>query len=236
MSYKDYETLNRLYTHEKMSQDEIGKMYGVDRKSISYWLNKHQIPKVRKQRPKQTDDLDINEVVEVLNGGMLINDFCKLKGINRSALSRFLNANGYNFKNSHVQRQRHSELMRTEKNPTLGTNRPKDIIDALNKAKREKARKRWNKIDNYKDYARTVRDVTYRNAYNTSIPSGFEIDHIFSVWDCWNHNVPVEMASHINNTRLITVEENKKKGKNSLVSYEEFLSMVSNSTTIESTR
>jgi len=42
--YKDKDTLVELYIEKGMSQTEIGEKYGVTAATISYWLNKNDIP------------------------------------------------------------------------------------------------------------------------------------------------------------------------------------------------
>ena len=42
-SYKNEEILRSLYWDDGLSQASIGDMYGVNRKTIGYWMDKHEI-------------------------------------------------------------------------------------------------------------------------------------------------------------------------------------------------
>lgn len=105
MSYKDITILKGLID-SGMTTKEIADKYSVDRKSIEYWYKKHGLKGNRAVRPKQTDCISIEEVLSLLNDGLLINDIADLYGIQRNSISRLLKANGYNMKNHAGQRKK----------------------------------------------------------------------------------------------------------------------------------
>jgi len=63
VSYKDKETLKKLYWDEGMSMTEIGKKYGVSNMTILYWMNKFGIERrytSRKGPPTIEPDLSLD--------------------------------------------------------------------------------------------------------------------------------------------------------------------------------
>lgn len=222
MNYKHYETL-KSHIESGMTTKEIADKYSVDRKSIEYWYKKFNLKANKPKRPKQTDIISIEEVIALLNEGFLIKDICEMYGIQRNAISRLLKANGYNMKNHAGQRQHQSQLMSTELNPTLGTKRPKEVIEAMVQARRTANKSKWETIDTYDEYTKTARSIAY-SYFNegADVPEGYEIDHKFSLKDCYANNIPVWKASHVGNLQFLTSKENKKKGSTSCISLEEF--------------
>ena len=58
--------------------------------------------------------------------------------------------------------------------------------------------------------------------------NGLQIDHLFSVEDCYNNDVPVEMAAHPANLRIIPWQENLKKWHRSDISVNNLYEKINN--------
>lgn len=236
MDYKNYDDLYELRVTRLLSSAKIAKMFNVTPKNIDYWIKKLDIPKPKIPRPKKEDNIDIKEVLKLIDAGYLLGEVASVYGVDRNVIKRLVGSHGLNFRNHSTQRIKQSERMKTEFNPTLGKKRPKEVMDKVIKTKRQKDIERWAKIDNYKKYSKVARQIAY-SLYKEGelVPAGYVIDHIFSVKDCWENNIPVHIASDSSNLRLITEAENLAKGANSCISLHQFLSKINNSTTIEST-
>lgn len=225
MSYKNFETLKSMID-SGMTTKEIADKYSVDRKSIEYWYKKHNLKGNKASRPKQTDVISVDEIISLLNEGLLIGDICDLYGLQRNSISRLLKAHGYNMRNHKGQRLKQSKMMTTELNPTKGTQRPKEVIVKMMEGRRKKSIEKWSNISTYKEYTSVARSIAYCVfKEGAEVPVGYEIDHIFSLKDCFENNIPVHRASHRNNLQFLTPEENKKKGCNSDITLQQFLGL-----------
>lgn len=114
--------------------------------------------------------------------------------------------------------------METCLNPTVNTKRPKEVLDKMLMGAKKKKLERWKNISTFKQYTSIARGIAY-NIFKegAEVPEGYEIDHIFSLKDCYENNIPVDRASHRNNLQFLTPEENRKKGCNSSITLQQFL-------------
>jgi len=99
------------------------------------------------------------------------------------------------------------------------------------------ARKTTIKHDmQYKNYMKKVYRITRKNwsEYKENIPnnhlrgfsSGFELDHMYSIYDGFINNVEPEVVGHWKNLRVVTRKENREKSQNSILSLEYLMSEI----------
>ena len=116
-----------------------------------------------------------------------------------------------------------------DNNPVQGA-RPQHTIDAMRNGYLEsKKREREDKLKNgitYVQYARYARYDAYVKLQGTYDSDISEIDHIFSVKDCWDNCIPLELVSNDGNLQVISRLKNRIKHSNSNVSLDEFLKNV----------
>lgn len=226
-----YDTLYEFRVIKKMTYKQIEELTGIKADKVKYTANKLKIPKIKVPKAKKEDSIDINEVLELIQRGYLVGDVAQHFNVNRNTIKRLLGANGYNMRNNKNQVNRQREMMLSDKNPTKGTTRPRYVIDAMQNNRRLAATSKWLSISDYKTYAKTCRYIAKTKI--NEVPKGYAIDHIVSIKDCWENNLPVTIASNINNLQIIDSKANLKKGSSSSMSIEELLSKIINSTTIE---
>lgn len=56
--------------------------------------------------------------------------------------------------------------------------------------------------------------------------NGASRDHMYSVKDGWDHNVPIEIIKHPANCQIMTILENKRKGKKSSISLDKLYQLI----------
>jgi len=229
------EELEHLYLDKGMTQVEIGKLYSVDRKNIDYYLKKFNIPKRSKSEAlsnyynsKREHKLNERELRLLIDYGWLIGDIAKHFGVSRSTLRAYMDKLGLpSFQNHEAQVKKQSEFMK-ENNPVpIGAKRPLYVIKAMHEGRKRKVNSVRRNISTFKQYSKIARNIAY-SFYKgkKGIPDGFEIDHIFSIKDGWENNIPVEVISHPKNLRLVTPQENRAKGANSLITLEQFYNLI----------
>lgn len=177
-------------------------------------------------------EFDYNLIMKMFNEGKMLKEICEYYGCNRNKLYRYIksvNPNA-NFRNNVNSRSNQSNLMSGGMNPTKGRKRTKNEMNGISKANREKAYKNWNKIFangiTYEEYAKICRYIVPREMQTKNKWKELEIDHVFSIKDCWINKIHPRYVSHTSNLRIISSSENKAKGDKSLVSLDGFLSMV----------
>ena len=175
-------------------------------------------------------NFDLNLILKMVNEeGKMLKEIQEYYGCPRAQLSWFTRKNGLNFNNNKNARKNQSKLMSGDMNPTKGKKRNPKEMQGLAKASMLKAEKEWNvKFENgitYKQYSKICRGLARKYFKGQTAKNEIEIDHIFSLKDCWKNKIHPRIASHKNNLRLIEMKENKKKAANSLITLEEFLSI-----------
>lgn len=172
-------------------------------------------------------NIDVKTILEHIDKGMLVGEIAELYGCSRQTISKRLKDNGYNMQNNVNQRERHSKLMKTEVNPTKGKPRNKEVlkkmIDGYVKMRQDKRAEKLKTGITYNEYCRYAR---YDSYVKLIPPDGFEIDHMFSLKDCWDNNVPLELVSHEKNLQFLTPEDNRKKSSKSSITLDEFKQLV----------
>lgn len=176
-------------------------------------------------------NFDLELILKMINEeGKMLKDIQVYYNCNRGQLSWFLRKHNLNFKNNSNARKNQSRLMQGSMNPTKGKKRCEEEMQGIAKANRLKAEKEWDiKFKNgitYQQYCRICRGRAYSDMDRKSKKNKMEIDHIFSLKDCWENKIHPKYASHKNNLRLIPSKENLSKGKKSLIDLEEFLSII----------
>lgn len=176
-------------------------------------------------------DFDLDLILNMINKeGKMLKDIQKYYGCSRGQLSWFLRKHNLNFKNNINARKNQSKLMNSSMNPTKGKERNKSEMRGISEANRRKAEKEWDiKFKDgitYQQYCKISRNRAYSNMNKESKRDKTHIDHIFSLKDCWENKIHPKYASHTNNLRIIDLKENLSKGKNSLITLEEFLSII----------
>ena len=230
------EELIKLYVDNKMSATEISKILKCDRKTVGNYLRRYDIPIRSAKETKVINEkqngtyITIEDIIERIEKGYLIKDIVQEFGVSRSKISNICSKNGYNFRNHKNATKKQSDFMK-ENNPIpKGSNRRKEDVEKSSNTKRKKYLEYVNSLDldklSFKEYAKIARSLAYIHCYNKKVPSGYNIDHIFSVFDGYINKVPLDLISHKNNLRIIPSEENCSKGNNSLITLEEFYNKV----------
>ncbi len=176
-------------------------------------------------------NFDLELILKMINEeGKMLKEVQAYYGCTRGQLRWFLGKHNLNFKNNPNARKNQSKLMSGDMNPTKGRKRNSNEMIGIAKANREKAEKEWNEKFKdgitYQQYCKICRHRAYTNMNKQSVKHKTDIDHIFSLKDCWENKIHPKYASDKNNLRIISSTENLEKGSNSLISLEEFLSMV----------
>lgn len=222
----DKQELIKLYVHQKLNQSQIGKIYEVYRKTVAYYLKKYNIPiRTRKEvgRTRRRQDITI-EAIEymIFVCGLLVDEVADYYHVSRSCISKRLKENGYNLRNHLGQRLRQSKMMSANNPVPKGSKRTLEIGEAVRKAKEERLKDKIKTFaaSNFREYSRFARFLSYR-VFDKSVPNGYEIDHIFSIKDGWENNVPVDIISGKFNLQLLPSSENKKKNSKSEIDLDE---------------
>lgn len=176
-------------------------------------------------------DFDLNKILKMVNEeGKMLKEVQEYYNCTRGQLRWFLKKNNLNFKNNINARRNQSKLMSGDKNPTKGKKRSEKEMEGLIKAHKNKADIYWDELFKngmtFEKYAKICRQIIPKELKERTIKSKVEVDHIFSIKECWKNGIHPRYASDINNLRVISSAENKSKSSNSLVTLEEFLSMV----------
>jgi len=207
---------------EGLKCPQIAEKYGVNVKTIYRFCRKNGIDYKRKP------DITALEIKKLVDCGMLLSEICKELNCTRHQLYGIYKNAGFNFKNHKTQRKKQSEFMKNN-NPVRGP-RPKYVMDAMMKGYKEAKRKdREEKLRTgitYEEYARYARYDSYVKLEGKYNPKTHEIDHIFSIKDCWDNHIPLNLVSHDNNLQILTIKENKLKRDSSDISLQEFLNNV----------
>lgn len=78
----------------------------------------------------------------------------------------------------------------------------------------------------YNEKVRKLTECTFRNEF---VDDGnlrgkeYHLDHKLSVRECFENDVPPEMAAHICNLEIISSDDNLKKGSKSTITYAELI-------------
>ena len=176
-------------------------------------------------------DFDLEFILKMINEeGKLLKDVQEYYGCTRGQLSWFLRKYDLNFRNHINARKKQSEKMSGSTNPTKGRKRTEGEMAGIKKAHKEKAMLYWDlKFKDgitYKQYSKICRNTTPTEMKKKVVKFETEIDHIFSVKDCWENKIHPNFVNHERNLRIISSEENRLKGQNSLYDLETFLSKV----------
>ena len=171
------------------------------------------------------------DIIDYVEKGYLLKDIANEFNVNRCTLSKYIKSLGFPsdyFLNNKNQREKQSKFMK-ENNPVKGR-RPDYILQAMRegyiKAKKEARKSLLETGITYKQYTQYARYDAYVKLIGTYDSSIEEIDHIFSIKDCWDNNIPLELVSHDNNLQILSKSENKKKATNSSITLDEFLNRV----------
>ena len=178
------------------------------------------------KRPQIEFDLEL--ILDLINNkGYMMKDVCEHYNCKRSQLSWFTRKHGLNFNNNPNARKNQSKLMSGDMNPTKGRKRTKEEMKGTGDASRKRYEKEWeNKFRegiNYNQYTKISRRRAYTNMGKVSVKGVTEVDHIYSLKDCWANSIHPIYASDIVNLQLLTTEENKKKAGRSDITLQELL-------------
>lgn len=223
------EQLEDLYINQSLSQIEIGKMFEVDRKLIDYYMKKHGIPK-RDQREAgflknaqiRGYSIEIDEVLKMIELGMLVNEIAEHFGVTRVVIANQLKAHGYNMHNNENQRKRQSVMMLANNPVPKGSKREAEVTKAMHDANKRDFETKKSNVSTFGEYARIARYIAYAHfGKGNDVPEGLEVDHMYSIADGFANNVPLDVISHHFNLRLITVAENRSKAGKSIISLDD---------------
>lgn len=220
------EELEKLYIDKRMTQTQIGEMYNCDRKNIDYYLKKYRIPKrsIKENAELQRKtNLTINDIINMIEGGMLIHDICERYGVSRSTIYKITNRAGYSFQNHQNQTIKQADFMKIN-NPIHNENSKKKAVSNSAKTRKNNYRGKFSEFVEmeYKLYARKARFMAYAHfGKGEHVPEGCVIDHKYSVKDGFENKVPLSIISHEYNLRLIPTEENLHKSSKSIITLEE---------------
>ncbi len=176
-------------------------------------------------------NFDLELILKMINQeGKMLKEVQAYYGCTRSQLGWFLRKHNLSFKNNPNARRNQSDLMNGDMNPTKGRKRSPEEMFGITQANREKAEKGWDEKFKdgitYQQYCKVCRSRAYSNMKKKSVKHEIDVDHIFSLKDCWENKIHPKHASDKNNLRLIPSQENLKKGSESLITLEEFLSLI----------
>ena len=176
-------------------------------------------------------NFDLDLILKMINeAGKMVKDVVEFYGCSRGQLGTFLRKHNLNFKNNPNARKNQSKLMNGSMNPTKGRKRTDEEMEGVKKAHKKNAIINWDKkfkngID-YKEYATICRRIIPKELKKETVKFVKEVDHIFSLKDCWRYKIHPYYASCKKNLRVISAEENKQKSDNSLYDIGEFLSII----------
>ena len=175
-------------------------------------------------------DLDLDLILKMINEeNKLLKDIYQYYGCSRGQLYRFLKKHNLNFKNNVNARKKQSEMMKI-KNPTKGRKRTAKEMEGIIKSNKERAIAYWNvkykEGITYNQYAKICRACMPKNVKEQVKSIDYEIDHIFSLKDCWKYKIHPYYASCEKNLQILTQKQNKEKGSKSPYGINEFMSIV----------
>jgi hypothetical protein len=88
----------------------------------------------------------------------------------------------------------------------------------------------------YNKYNDKVYKVTYKSLMKYSnkiknlklrgIEDGYDLDHIFSIYEGFNENIDPEIIGHWKNLRIIKSSKNRRKGKKSSIKISELINKI----------
>lgn len=176
----------------------------------------------------KTVNISPNQINDLVKYGFLLYEVAELCNCTVSQLQWILKDTEYNFRNHKAQREKQSKFM-IENNPVVGS-RPQYILDAMMNGYIEKSKlNRENKMKNgitFKEYASYSRYDAYVKLKGSYDSKHYSIDHIFTIKDCWDNKVPLELVSHDNNLQILTNSDNKSKASSSEISFNDFLKLI----------
>ena len=218
------EKLIELYIEQDLTQEEIGKIFECDRKNIAYYLKKFNIKKDKNEIFKFK--VEIEDIIGYIKEGKTILEISDIINVGRGAISNCVKRNGMSDLVYINQHKRQSQMMKVNNPVEKGSTRP-ELKEKLKKVYEDKFKERINYLmlntfeecKDFKTYAKKARALAYRD--RRDIRDNYVIDHIYSIRDGYTNKVPLPIISHKNNLRLCSVEENSKKGSESLISLEE---------------
>lgn len=223
------EDLYYLYITKNLSQNDIGKIYGCSRKNISYYLKKYGISKEKEAiyRKFYKSDLTGEDIKRLVDKGMLIKDIIKVYGISRSAVSSRLKKAGINLTNHKAATSKQSKFMKTN-NPFFDEKTKEKAIQNSIKTHKMKLKERrlelrvFDKNMTLKEYTKKARYLAYYHfGKGRKVQGNKVIDHKFSIVSGYNNKVPIAIISHPYNLRLISPEENFKKGAKNIITIDD---------------
>lgn len=219
------EDLERMYNEEKLTIEEIAKKLNRDRKTINYHFEKHGI-KTRSSgesimevlKKRGFPQISKEALEKKLNEGLLKEALADHFGVSLSHISKKVYEHN-------LQDKLHENL--SEFNRERGRNHPLfanggppiELIRKGAKNRSERVRKEWENPDTFKRYQYVAQKLAIEIMGRKK---GLQIDHIFSVWDGWVHDVHVFDISDASNLRFISKQENIVKNMNSDRTFEEF--------------
>lgn len=223
------DVLIELYVNKKLSQKEIGELFNCDRKNVTYYLKKYDIPRRTSTETKKINgilnDISIDEVLQMIDKGMLVCEIAKEFNVSRGCIGNLLKKNGYNMRNHKNATRKQSEFMKYNNPVEKNSKRSIEVINKVSETKRIKYINMLNSLDvsklTFRQYSRYARHYAYSYIYDFDV-KGLNIDHIFSVKDGYINKIPITLISHKNNLRLITKLENSIKNSKSLITLDEF--------------
>lgn len=100
--------------------------------------------------------------------------------------------------------------------------------ETVNKMKETKRKKSGlltpEDAKNYRHYARVIRQRAQIWAKDKGYVLGqqtYHVDHMFSILDAWNANLPAEIVNHPANLQILEAKENSSKGRKSIITLNE---------------
>lgn len=180
---------------------------------------------------KNDFNFDLDLILKMVNEeGKMLKEVIEYYGCSRGQMGSFLRKNNLNFRNNPNARKNQSKLMCGEMNPTKGKKRKNSEMQGVKEAHKKRADVYWDELFKngmtYEQYAKSCRQIIPREFKEKTTKFITEVDHIFSIKDCWDNGIHPRYASNINNLRIVSANENKLKGKKSLITLNEFLSIV----------
>lgn len=210
------------------SKFQIANEFGVTHKVIKRICDQNNLEDPKKSGKRPLSDLTKEVLQDYIDKGYLQTEIAAEFGVCRSTIAKRAKEFNLVFLNNENQRKRQSEFMK-ENNPVQGS-RPEYIITAMMQGyidakKKERAEKLRSGIT-FKQYAKYARYDSYVLLKGKYDPKTHSIDHIFTIKDCWDNKVPLELVSHPNNLQIIPKLDNWKKFSKSDISFEQFLTNV----------
>lgn len=177
------------------------------------------------------EKLELQKILNMIyKENKMLKEVYEYYGCSRSTLYSFLKKNGLNFKNNINARINQSILMKTNKNPTKGKKRKEEEMLGIIKFNKEKSKIYWNnKFKNgitFIQYAKICRTCVPEKIKKEARKKGNQIDHIFSIKDCWINKIHPHYVSDIKNLRILSMQENNKKGAKSDCTLQDFIDKI----------